>query len=41
MNTLTELDEFFKKLNRMRSTKDEYERERLKIELDDYLKQLV
>lgn len=36
MNTLTELDNYFKKLAKMRATKDEQERKRLKFELDHY-----
>jgi hypothetical protein len=38
MNTLDELNDYFKKLSKMRATKDEQERERLKYELDHYFK---
>ena len=34
MNTLDELNDYFKKLAKMRATKDEQERKRLKFELD-------
>ena len=38
MSTLTELDQYFKTLNRMNDAKDPKEKERLKIKLDEYLK---
>jgi hypothetical protein len=36
MNTFDELNDYFKKLAKMRATEDEQERKRLKFELDHY-----
>jgi hypothetical protein len=37
MNAIDELNEYFKKLAKMRATKDEQERKRLKFELDKFI----